>query len=548
MGAAKAVLVIWSADAVKSQWVRAEADSARQAGKLVQLSVDGALPPMPFNQIQCPAIVNWNGQRSDATWARIEGSVAELIGKVVASSPVQQQKDGNFSICVMPFSNTSGDPDQEYFSDGITEDLITDISQIPDLAVVARNTSFTFKGTPADVTAVARQLGVTHIIEGSVRKSGNRLRITAQVVDGRTGHRLWGERYDRELADVFDIQDEISAAVVSALKLKLLPEQGEHHARPAPDPAAYQDFLRGRHCWNRGTEEALNSAVSLFQQAIDRDPGFSRAYAGLADAFVQLGSHTYLDPQGAYARARAAAQAALELDPDLADAHSALGLIAFVHDWDAGAAEKHLSRAVANDPALATARHHYSRVLSSSGQHERAIEQARAAVDLDPLSIAAVVQLASAMNIAGGAEASIEQLRAAVAIFPDQFRIYYRLVFAYGSAGRGNEAVEAAEQALGLAGRTMFALGALGYAKAIAGATDEARQIAREMEQASAKRYVCPFDIAVIYAALAERKPALAWLREALKVRDHAMLFAKVDPALKNLHSDPDFCALVSEI
>jgi len=545
---AKAVLVIWSADAAKSQWVRAEADSARQAGKLVQLRVDGTSLPLPFNQIQCPALANWRGRRADPGWVKIEESIAELVGQTRAMPLRQLEAEKSTSICVLPFVNTGGDPEQEYFSDGITEDLITDISQIPGVAVLARNTSFTFKGQPVDITDLACRLGITHVLEGSVRKSGTRLRITAQLIDGGTGHRVWGDRFDRELADVFDIQDEICAAIVEALKLTLLPAKKEQQSRTLADPSAYQDYLKGRHCWNRGTEEALHASVQFFQKAIARDPGYARAHAGMADAFVQLGAHTYLDPQEAYALARAAADAALKLDPELADARASLGLIAFVHDFDPKTAEVHLSRAVADDPASVTARHHLSRVLSSLGKHERAIAQAQAAVDLDPLSVAAVVQLASAQNIAGRTEDSVEQLRRAASIFPDEFRIYYRLVFALGSGDRGEEAVQAAEHAVALVGRTMFALGALGYAKAKAGARDEARRIAAEMEQARAERYVCPYDIAVIYAALSEQGLALVWLREALTVRDHAMLFAKFDPALKDLRSDPEFSTIIQNL
>lgn len=548
LAAAKAVLVLWSSDAVRSQWVRAEADAARQAGKLVQLNLDGASLPMPFSQIQCPAIGPWDGGRGHPLWSRIEESIAELVGCGRSPPPAATPATAGTSVCVLPFANTSGDPDQEYFSDGITEDLITDISQLPGVAVVARNTSFTFKGRPANVTAVAAQLGVSHVVEGSVRKSGNRLRIIAQLIDGRTGHQLWGERYDRDLAEVFDVQDEISAAIVSALRLKLSPEETDERSRRDPDPIAYQDYLKGRHCWNRGTEDALHGAVALFQNAIARDPEYARAYAGLADAFVQLGAHTYLDPQQAYRQARAAAQAAIELDPHLSDAHASLGLIAFVHEWNAAAAEAHLRQAVELDPASVTARLHFSRVLSSTGRHDAAVAQAQAAVDLDPLSVAAVVQLASAVNIAGMPDKSIERLRRAAVIFPDQFRIYYLLVFALGSAGRGDEAVEAAEHAIAIAGRTMFAIAALGYAKALAGATAEAGQIAAEMEQASTERYICPFDIAVIHAALGDREKALAWLRQALKMRDHAMLFAKVDPALASLRNDPEFEALVAGI
>jgi len=546
LAAAKAVLVIWSRDAAKSQWVRAEADAARKAGKLVQLNVDGTPLPMPFDQIQCPLLSAWSGERHAAGWAKIEASIAELLGRQPGATGVPSSRPLATAICVLPFANSSGDPNQEYLSDGITEDLITDISKIPGLAVVARTTSFTFKGGAADVRSVARQLNVTHVVEGSVRKSGDRLRITAQLVDGATGHQLWGERYDREAADIFDIQDEISQAVVAALKVKLAPTALEVH-RQVTDPIAYQEYLKGRHCWNRGTEEALRQAVSLFSQAVERDPAYARAYAGLADTYVQLGSHTYVDPKAAYSQARLAAEKALAIDPELPDAHASLGLIAFVHDWDAVAAEMHLKRAVELDPSSATTRQHYSRILVSLAQHDAAVEQARTAVELDPLSVAAAVQLASALSIAGRAEESIEQLRKGLAIFPNEFRIYYRLVFAFGAVGQGRQALDAAEHALQLAGRTMFALGALGYAKACAGQADDARRIAREMEEAGADRYVCPFDIAAIYAALNDTTSALAWLREALRVRDHAMLFAKVDPALANLRGTAEFQTLLEE-
>lgn len=212
------------------------------------------------------------------------------------------------------------------------------------------------------------------------------------------------------------------------------------------------------------------------------------------------------------------------------------------------AAERHLSRAVELDPASATARYHYSRVLASRGQHDSAIAQAQAAVDLDPLSIAAVAQLASAHTIAGRTARSIALLQKALTIFPGQFRVHYSLAFALGADGRGAEAVTAAEEAVGIAGRTVFALGALGYAKACAGEADEARSIVAEMEQARSERYVCPFDIAAIYAALGDRQPALDWLEEGLAVRDHAMLFAQVDPSLESLRTDPQFEALVRKI
>ena len=545
--AAKAVLVLWSADAAKSQWVRAEGDAARQDGRLVQLTLDGTMPPMPFNQIQCPSLSGWDGDTQCVPWLSIRRSLADLAGLPAAAAPAINPGTRSLSICVLPFANVSGDAEQEYFSDGMTEDLIIELSRIPGLGVVARNTSFTFKGRSVDVTTMRRQLDVSHVVEGSVRKAASRLRINAELIDTATGHHLWAERYDRNLTDIFDVQDEITSAIVKELKLKLLP-QGTEQPRHLPDPVAYQEYLKARHCWNRGTEESLKQAVSLFQSSIEHDPLYARSCAGLADAFVQLGNHTYLDPEHAYTEARKAAEQALKIDPELADAHASLGLVSFVHDWDAAAAEHHLSRAVRLDPASVTARHHFSRVLAARGRFEEALTQARAGVELDPLSVAAAVQLASVLRVAGRSTEAIEQLERAREIFPGEFRVYYCLCFAFASADRGGDAVTAAEVAARVGGRTMFALGALGYAKAQAGSIDEARAILTEMEAARAERYVCPYDIATIYAALGEHDQAFAWLEQAIDVRDHAMLFAGVDPSLASLRADPRFKQVISQV
>jgi len=546
LSAAKAVVVLWSADAVKSQWVRAEADAARNAGTLVQISLDGVMPPMPFNQIQCAAFDKWDGDANAAGWRKVYDSVVELVGKTKDEAAAEARPTG-LSICVLPLANVGNDPDQEYFSDGITEDLILGLSQISALRVVARNTSFTFKGKPAEITTIAAQLRVSHFVEGSVRQSGNRVRITAQLIDASTGHHLWAERFDRELTDVFAIQDEISEAIVSQLKVKLLPgELGP--PKHVPDAKAYEATLKARHCWNRGTEASLHEAVALFREAIAHDPDYARPYAGLADAFVLLGNHTYVEPETAYAQARKAAERALSIDPELADARASLGLIAFVHDWNAAQAERHLRTAVELDPASPMARHHLSRLLSATAQHDDAIAHARTAVETDPLSLAATVQVANALDIADRSDESLEVLEKALALFPNEFRIYYKLVFVFASLGRAEDSLAAAHDAVRVGGRTMFALGALGYANAIAGHSAEARTIAREMEAAAAKCYVCPFDIAAIYSAMGEKDEAIQWLHKALEMRDHAMLFAAVDPALEQLRSDPRFAEIVQQV
>jgi adenylate cyclase len=322
--AAGAVVVIWSAEAVKSQWVRAEADAGREKGTLVQVSVDGTVPPMPFNQIQCADLKGWDGDVSAPGWRKVEGSVTALVGgtSVGTHAGTRNAKRSNkLSICVLPFANMSGDAEQEYFSDGISEDITTDLSNISALSVVARNTAFTFKSNAVDVTQVARKLGVSHVLEGSVRKSGNRVRITAQLIDGSTGDHLWAERYDRDLTDIFAIQDEISKAIVAALKLKLLPEEKKAiENRGTTSAEAYNFYLMARNYWvtgNHGDRRREERVVRLCQRAVEIDPNYARAWALMALAQVGLRyAFGKLDEDGLVA-----AERALSIDPNVALAH-----------------------------------------------------------------------------------------------------------------------------------------------------------------------------------------------------------------------------------
>ncbi|WP_347402731.1 TIR domain-containing protein [Sphingomonas hankyongi] len=321
----RAVLVIWSAGAVRSEWVRAEADAARLMHKLVQLSIDGVLPPMPFNQIQCPALDGWAGDREDRKWRKIEASIAELVRGTGPVAPHQRPSEvspAKQSVCVLPFVNMSGDLDQEYFSDGITEDLITDLSKVSALGVIARNTSFTFKGRAIEARSLGRELRVTHIVEGSVRKSGGRLRITAQLIDASIGHHLWAERYDRELADIFDIQDEISHAIVDALKIKLLPaERTAIEQRGTENADAYNLYLMARQHWavgNDGDWDREELIIRICERAIDIDPSYANAWALMAIAQTQIRFRKgRKDVDGL-----PSAERALELNPHLAEAHA----------------------------------------------------------------------------------------------------------------------------------------------------------------------------------------------------------------------------------
>ncbi|HEY7007210.1 MAG TPA: TIR domain-containing protein [Sphingomicrobium sp.] len=318
---AKAVVVLWSAESGKSHWVRAEADSAREAGTLVQAKLDGALPPMPFNQIQCADLSGWDGDTNSPGWHKLESSVAALVrgssDDTPASEPVASPPSGvRASICVLPFVNMSGEPEQEYFSDGISEDITTDLSKVSALEVVARNTAFSFKGQSPDVQEVAKQLDVSHVLEGSVRKAGSRVRINAQLIDGSTGKHLWADRFDRDLTDIFEIQDEISKAIVEALKVRLLPKEKKAiEARGTSSVEAYNVYLMARQQWIGGKFGSLGRDIAierLCAQATRIDPDYAQAWALMALAQLELRFGHGQDVNALPATERAA-----EIDPGL---------------------------------------------------------------------------------------------------------------------------------------------------------------------------------------------------------------------------------------
>ncbi|HZZ35165.1 MAG TPA: TIR domain-containing protein, partial [Caulobacteraceae bacterium] len=373
---AKAVLVIWSAEAVKSQWVRAEADFARKAGSLVQLSLDGATPPLPFDQIQCVDMSAWRGDPAAQAWRTVVGSIAELCQSQPAAVPRRPEPapaaPAKPSIAVLPFDNMSGDPEQGYFSDGITEDIITDLGKVSALRVTARNTVFTFKGQAVDVATVARQLSVSHVLEGSVRKAGGRVRITAQLIDGTSGDHVWAERYDRDLTDIFELQDEISKAIVAALRLKLLPEEKRAiEQRGTTNLEAFNLYLMARQHYITGnmTDRAKSETViRLCRRAIELDPDYARAWAQLA-----VGQRMALYGGREGDNGLAAAERALALDDSLADAHAARAAVllgAGAHDE----ARREVETAFRLDLDCYEANHTAGKLCFAQGRHREAID------------------------------------------------------------------------------------------------------------------------------------------------------------------------------
>jgi adenylate cyclase len=502
--AAKAVVVLWSAEAAKSQWVRAEADAARMAGTLVQATLDGTIPPLPFNQIQCADLRDWNGGPDAPGWRKLVASVATLVGEPqspsVATEPSSHRQR---SICVLPFQNMSGDAEQEYFSDGISEDITTDLSKVSALAVTARNTAFTFKGQAVNVCDIARKLGVKHVLEGSVRKAGNRVRITAQLIDGVSGDHVWAERYDRDLTDIFAIQDEISKAIVSALKIKLLPEEKKAiEQRGTTSADAYNLYLMARQYWidgDFGESGRERRTIRVCQRATEIDPNYAQAWAlmGLAQAnlrYAYTGNENLDD-------GLSAANRALALDPTIAEAHLPRAWHFAMFDRqqeaqteietalrlnpDSWEANKEAARVYYRQGKLDEATRYLEKAadLAESDFHSRGmlsaaylaqgdlararacaskvIEQVEGALARDPDNGAALAYGALSFAAVGNMERAREWIDRALLLDPDNMYMRYNLawpVLAYFKDKA--RALELLEPALAKAGKTLISLAA----------------------------------------------------------------------------------------
>jgi adenylate cyclase len=415
--AAKAVVVIWSAEAVRSQWVQSEADRAREDGKLVQLKLDGARLPMPFDRIQCAEMMGWSGDLDAPGWRKVVASIASLAADTAPAEPLSTggvqappAAPRGPSVCVLPFVNMSGDPEQEYFSDGVSEDIITDLSKVSALSVVARNTAFTFKGKPVKVTDIARELKISHVLEGSVRKAGGRVRITAQLIDGAAGDHVWAERYDRDLTDIFALQDEISQAIVAALKVKLLPREKEAIERRGTESVeAYNLYLMARQQFlagNYGDARREEAMIRLTGRAVEIDSGYARAWALMAFAQNSL----------RYSRGKggddglAAAERALQLDPGLAEAHAVKADHLGVHGRPAEAFAE-LEMALSLDPESLEANLAAGRLYSRDrrfDEAERYYAKTLALDDTSPGLAGMLVTLRTALGDRGGARRAAE--------------------------------------------------------------------------------------------------------------------------------------------
>ena len=453
------------------------------------------------------------------------------------------------SIAVLPFENLSDSREDEYFSDGITDDIIAQLSKISDLKVISRTSVLPYKDLKKNVREIGKELGVATVLEGSVRRSGNQVRIVAQLIDATNEGHLWVETYNRQLTEVFAVQSDVAQRIAAALQAKLSPsEKGRIEKRQTENTEAYQLYLKGRFYWNKRRLEDVMTAIEYLKQATEKDPRYGTAYAGLASAYVLLPQHGVAMPEEWYAKARSAATKALEVDSTLAEAYAVLGSIANDHDYDWSGAERHFRRAIELDPGYPTAHHWYSGTLQYLGRFDEALLEAQRALELDPLSLIINTNLADVFYGMRQYEKSIEQARNTLALDQDFPWVHLILASVYQVQRRFDEAVVECETTRSLAGTSPVTLTYVGRAYAMAGRKADALKVLDELLLLAQQGNAVRSGIGFIYYRLGEKDKAFEWLEKAYQGREAELAYLGVDPLWDDLRSDPRCVALLKKM
>jgi TolB-like protein/DNA-binding winged helix-turn-helix (wHTH) protein/lipopolysaccharide biosynthesis regulator YciM len=459
-------------------------------------------------------------------------------------SVVTAPPDQITSLVVLPFENLSADKDQAYFADGMTDELIAHLAKIRSLRVISRTSSMEYKGTHKALSQIARDLNVDAVVEGTVLRSGDRVRITAELVQVATDRHLWAESYESQLGDILTLQSHVTSAIVNEIRVKLTPEDQVRLAATRPvSTQSYENYLKGRYYWNKRSQEGLTKAINYFQVAIEKDPNYALAYAGLADCYSIIGSVIVGTVPAAEVapKARAAALKSLELDNTLAEAHTSLATVRFNYDWDWNSAASGFRRAVELNPSYATAYQRNSLYLMSMGRTTESIAEMNRAHDLDPLSTSTNFSLGSRLYMAREYDQAIEQLRNTIDMDPGF--VLPRLVLgqAYEQKKAYDQAITELRRAAEISQNSPPVLAALARTYAVSGRTTEARNLLDQLMQQSKKQYVSPFYVAIVYAGLGEKEQALDWLEKAYGDHSNAIIFLKVDPQLDTLRGSLRF-------
>jgi TolB-like protein/DNA-binding winged helix-turn-helix (wHTH) protein/Flp pilus assembly protein TadD len=453
------------------------------------------------------------------------------------------------SLAVLPLESLSGDASQNYFADGMTDELITDLAQISALRVISRTSVMVYKGARKPLPQIARELNVDAVVEGTVLRSGDQVRITAQLIDAATDKHLWSQSYEGELRDTLALQDRVARAIAEQIQINLTPrEQAALKNVKAVNPEAYESYLKGRYFWNKRTAESLKVALAYFNQAIEEDPKYAQAYSGLADTYALLGDWQYaaMTPREAFPKAKAAALKALELDSTLGEAHNSLAFVLDGFDWDLDAGGKEFRRALELSPGYATAHHWYAWHLALLGRYDAAIAEMRKAENLDPLSLIINADLAELLVMAHAYDESIEQSRKTIEMDPNFAFAHNQLGQAYLQKQMYEEAVAELQKAVQLSGGSPTSIANLARAYAVSGKRSEAVKLLNDLKKRANPAYSYASEIAVIYVALGDKDQAMNWLEKGYAERFNPGVLLR--PGFDPLRSDSRFQNLVHRV
>ena len=466
---------------------------------------------------------------------------AEALAKPAENQPRPR------SVAVLPFLNLSADPENEYFADGITEDVIAQLSKIRALKVISRTSVMAFKKRDQTLREIGAKLAVATVLEGSVRRAGDRVRIVAQLIDAETDQHLWAETYDRQLTDIFAIQTDVALQIAAALQAELSPDERIRIGKePTSDLQAYQLYLQGRHCFIRYTVEGMQKSIEYFEQAIERDPSYALAYAGLAMAYTEMCEVGALGAEQAYPRAKAAGAKALELDSELGEAHCVLAFVKFVHDFDWSGAEQEFKRALELSPSSADTYDLYARMCSALERHTDAVAMEQRAYELDPLYHPTAI--ATTLLRAGRYDEALQAATRAIELDPLSPRSHFTLGWALFKNAMEAEGLAAMERAVAVSPNDTLWLSQLGQAYALGGKIDAARAVLRELEERSRQTQVLPYHLAYVYTGLGEQDKAMDCLERAFEERGGAMYGIKGSFLFTPLRSHPRFTALLRKL
>ncbi|MFQ5777047.1 MAG: protein kinase [Terriglobia bacterium] len=457
-----------------------------------------------------------------------------LLGGSISPRPIE-------SVAILPLDNLMNDSEQDYFVDGMTEAVITELSRIGALKVISRTSVMRYKGTDKSLPEIAADLGVDAIVEGSVLRSGDRVRITAQLIRAATDEHLWANKFDRNLGDILALQSDVAQAIAREIKIAVTPEEENRLARTRPvNPEAHEAYLKGRYFWNKKTEEALKTSLEYFERAIEKDSNYAAAYAGLADSYLHLAHFSGFPPQEAMAKAEAATLKALEIDLKLAEAHASLGHLR-MHKWDWSGSEKEFKRAVELNPNYATVHYWYAALLSQIGRHPEAVAEINRALELDPLSLMINTTAGVGRYRARQYDLAIEQFQRTLAMDPNFVPARQDLGLVYVQKGFYDEAIAELREARELPGAGARGAAFLAYAYAVGGKTRQAFEILDELKEVSRQGRPPSYEIAAVHAALGQKDQAFAWLENAYVERDSWLVFLKVEPMFDPLRGDARF-------